>query len=191
MHILLVDNYDSFTYNLAHYLEQFCPRVTVWRNDAFSVSEAAPFSHLVISPGPGLPPENGITEKLVKTYFHKKPILGICLGCQALAQYAGGSLYPQNEVAHGIGRTVVKSNSHYLLENLPSTFKVGLYHSWAIAATESLQKHFRIAARRENGVLMAIEHRYLPVAGIQFHPESILTENGLPLLQNWWQHTLT
>lgn len=186
MHILLVDNYDSFTYNLAHYLEQICPQVTVWRNDAFAVSQAAQFSHIVISPGPGLPAQNGITEELVKTYFYKKPLLGICLGCQALAQYAGGELYPQNEVAHGIARKVIKGQSQYLLEGFPLEFKVGLYHSWAIAVNESLHKHFRIAAQRENGVVMALEHKNLPVAGIQFHPESILTEHGLKLLQNWW-----
>lgn len=184
MKVLLVDNYDSFTYNLHHYLAQCGAQVEVRRNDALSVAEVATFEGIVLSPGPGLPEAAGITMPLLEHYATEKPILGVCLGCQALAQYAGGRLYNQQEVAHGIQRRMHRKGPSWLLDGLPAHLAVGLYHSWAIEAA-SLGRPWRCTAFRDTGVLMALEHETLPLAGVQFHPESIMSEMGLRLLQNW------
>ncbi|MDR9442015.1 MAG: aminodeoxychorismate/anthranilate synthase component II [Schleiferiaceae bacterium] len=184
MKVLLVDNYDSFTYNLQHYLAQCGAQVEVRRNDALSLAEVALFERVVLSPGPGLPEAAGLTLPLIEHYGTEKPILGVCLGCQALAQYAGGRLYNQQEVAHGIQRRMHRKGPSWLLEGLPAHLAVGLYHSWAVEAA-SLAAPWRCTAFRDTGALMALEHETLPLAGVQFHPESIMSEQGLRLLQNW------
>jgi anthranilate synthase component 2 len=184
MKVLLVDNYDSFTYNLQHYLAQCGAQVEVRRNDALSLAEVALFERVVLSPGPGLPEAAGLTLPLIERYGKEKPILGVCLGCQALAQYAGGRLYNQQEVAHGIQRRMHRKGPSWLLDGLPAHLAVGLYHSWAVEAA-SLAAPWRCTAFRDTGALMALEHETLPLAGVQFHPESIMSEQGLRLLQNW------
>ena len=189
MRILLLDNYDSFTYNLLHYLEQLCPEVDVRRNDAIALSEVEAYTHIVISPGPGLPAESGITPRVVERFFYHKPLLGICLGFQALGEFAGGELYNQREVAHGIRRMAHKTGESWLLKDLPEEFATGLYHSWAIRPTPDFNAHFRITARRDREIAMAMEHQDLPVAGVQFHPESIMSEQGLKILENWLERS--
>ena len=184
MKVLLVDNYDSFTYNLAHYLENLGAQVKVKRNDALDLKEVRKFSHICLSPGPGLPAAAGLLMDIIQDQRDRRSILGVCLGCQALAEDAGGKLYNQREVAHGLGRKVKRCGESWLLEGLPEEFTVGLYHSWAIQDS-SLPSSWQITARRENGVVMALEHRKLPLAGVQFHPESILSEGGYGLLENW------
>lgn len=185
MRVLIIDNYDSFTYNLFHYLKGFTEHVDVRLNDAIELHEIEPYSHLVISPGPGLPSEAGITEAVISNYHQIKSILGVCLGFQALSEFFGASLYNQNFVAHGIQDEVVRSDDNsWLLNDIPLSFKAGLYHSWAVNESE-MSPDLRIIARSENGVLMGVEHKHLPLAGVQFHPESIMTEYGTTLIKNW------
>ena len=160
MKLLILDNYDSFTYNLAHYFEGMDCKVDVIRNDAISIKEAAHYSHIIISPGPGLPEQAGITKALIETYINTKPMLGICLGYQALAEYFGGTLFNQNEVAHGIQRKVLRTDAYsWLLKDLPQEFNVGLYHSWA--ANLNTATAFKPVAIRMNNVVMAAEHLIL------------------------------
>lgn len=187
MKVLLVDNYDSFTYNLAHYLENLGSRVMVKRNDELGLEEVRQYSHICLSPGPGLPKAAGLLMALVENFQETRSILGVCLGCQALAEQAGARLYNQQEVAHGLGRTVQRYGESWLLQGLPQQFTVGLYHSWAIEAP-SLAPPWRVTARRQNGVVMAMEHAELPLAGVQFHPESILSQGGYSILENWLHH---
>lgn len=189
MKVLLLDNFDSFTYNLYHYLVTLGADVEVFRNDAISPNEAERFSHLVISPGPGLPKDAGVTMKLLETFGEKKPILGVCLGWQALAQHFGAELYNQNEVAHGIARAVQRSGQSWLLDGLPETFEVGLYHSWAVKNSAELERHFRLTASRSNQIIMSMEHRHLPLAGVQFHPESIMSKDGMKILENFLKYS--
>jgi anthranilate synthase component 2 len=188
--VLLLDNYDSFTHNLQHYLEQLVDVVDVKRNDAIDVQEIESYSHIVISPGPGLPAEAGVSLKLIEKYHLSKPILGVCLGFQALGISFGGELYNQNHVAHGIKRKVYKTgNDSWLLKDLPQQFDTGLYHSWALK-TVNLDPSFRVSSKNVKDVIMSIEHKTLPLAGVQFHPESIMSEYGLKLLENWLEFSL-
>lgn len=185
MKVLILDNYDSFTYNLLHLVEQLVEDVSVIRNDAISLEETEAYTHFIISPGPGLPKQAGITMALIEKYHQTRPIFGVCLGCQAIAEFFGATLYNQVQVAHGLKRTVVKTEkSSQLLKDQKSSFEVGLYHSWAIDESK-LSKDLKVTARGLNNVAMAVEHNYLPMAGVQFHPESIMTENGISILKNW------
>lgn len=185
MKLLIIDNYDSFTFNLAHYFVALGADVKVVRNDEVPKKLVAWADGLVLSPGPGLPSEAGLCLELIETYADEKPILGICLGAQALAEYFGGYLYNQQEVAHGISRQVYRESNSWLLQGLDECFSVGLYHSWGIEPTISFKEKFRLVARRGNGVLMAFEDPRSSLAGIQYHPESIMTEGGREMLSNW------
>jgi len=185
MRVLILDNFDSFTYNLYHYFGQLTNDVSVKRNNEVALTEFEDYSHIVISPGPGLPTDAGITPDFLKQYFYRKPILGVCLGCQALAEYTGGKLYNQQFVAHGLKRAVKRTTAEsWLLNGMKDEFEVGLYHSWAIDEN-SLSDEWRVCAKSNTNVIMAIEHRRLPVAGVQFHPESVMSESGLEILKNW------
>ena len=189
MRILILDNFDSFTHNLYHYFCQLCEEVVVKRNDDISLAEIRDYTHIVVSPGPGLPMDAGITMDLLKMYFSDKPILGVCLGCQALAELTGARLFNQDHVAHGIQRIFSReAEESWLLHDIPKQFKVGLYHSWAIER-ESLGDDWKICGSSKDRVVMAIEHKSLPVAGVQFHPESIMTEYGMEILSNWLSRT--
>jgi anthranilate synthase/aminodeoxychorismate synthase-like glutamine amidotransferase len=185
MKLLLVDNYDSFTFNLAHYFEELGAKPTVVRNDNISAEELDNYTHIVISPGPGLPEGAGSILDIIKNNYKQKSILGICLGAQAIAQVFEGELYNQNEVAHGIQREVEQLHLGWLLKDIPSIFKAGLYHSWAIRPKEKMSAEFNLLAYRDKRVLMAFEHHIYPLAGLQFHPESIMTEYGKTMLKNW------
>lgn len=185
MKLLLIDNYDSFTYNLEHYLSGMDLEVKVLRNDQFEIEDAEAYDLLLISPGPGLPKDAGKCMALIEAYVHRKPILGICLGAQALAEYFGGTLYNQEEVAHGISREIKASEESWLFEGLGPKFKVGLYHSWAIRPQGQFAAEFKMVGYRDGKTLMAFEHPNKALAGIQFHPESIMTEGGKTMLRNW------
>lgn len=182
--VLIIDNYDSFTYNLFHYVQQVCEDVEVMRNDEISLDEIEPFTHIIISPGPGLPEEAGITMQVLSEYHSTKKILGVCLGCQAIALFYGGKLYNQQLVAHGISRRVEQLKPGKLLKNLPSSFMVGLYHSWAIDEN-SIPQDLTVTSKSEMNTIMSLEHEVHNVAGVQFHPESIMTEGGLQIIKNW------
>lgn len=185
MKLLLIDNYDSFTYNLEHYLKALDCEVEVRRNDAISLEEVKEYEGIVLSPGPGLPKDAGICMELIKSYAHSKPILGICLGAQALAEHFGGALYNQKEVAHGVSRIIHREAESWLLAGLEESFSVGLYHSWAIRPNQDFLQTFKPSAYRGNGILMAFEAPHSALAGLQFHPESIMTIGGREMLQNW------
>jgi anthranilate synthase component 2 len=184
--LLLIDNYDSFTYNLYHYLAEICTSITVARNDEISVEETDEYSHIVLSPGPGLPRESHHLMEIVNRQVTQKPMLGICLGMQAIALHFGGVLYNQQVVKHGVTTLITADKKSALFKNLPDQFTVGLYHSWAVREAD-LPAILRISAKSQDGVLMALEHKKLPVAGVQFHPESILTPQGKNILRNWLQ----
>lgn len=183
MRILLIDNYDSFTYNLLHYLEELDCRVDVVRNDKVTIKDVDAYDALVLSPGPGLPAEAGHLMEVIDYVFEKKPILGVCLGMQALAIYKGARLFNQEEVKHGVSEYCSQVTVNRLFSDIPNTFKVGLYHSWGIELQNELE--FRKTAISENQVLMAFEHVVYPVVGVQFHPESILTEYGKKMVLNF------
>ncbi|MFT5970180.1 MAG: anthranilate synthase component 2 [Flavobacteriales bacterium] len=188
MALLLIDNYDSFTYNLVHLLEPMIA-VVVQRNDAIDFDSLDQFSHILLSPGPGLPKEANDLNKLIALCYSKKPIFGVCLGMQALAEFSGAELFNQEKVKHGVSRQIeVLSDSRYLFQNSAARLQVGLYHSWAVKGN-TLGPNWRIAARSTEGVIMAFEHVNLPIAGVQFHPESIMTPEGKQIISNWLNHS--
>jgi anthranilate synthase component 2 len=184
MRVLLLDNYDSFTWNLHHLLE---PHATtdVIMNDQITVDEAASYDRIVLSPGPGLPSEAGIMMELLWKLMPHKPILGVCLGMQAIVEMCGGTLFNQAKVMHGVAVDCVPVQPiDPLFEGLPSRFSVGLYHSWAADPT-TLPPSLKITARSEHGVIMALRHTRFDVCGVQFHPESVLTPAGSTIIENW------
>lgn len=186
MKILLLDNYDSFTYNLLHYLEDISgEQVDVFRNDEISLAAVDAYDHIVLSPGPGLPEESGILLPLINKYASSKKILGVCLGHQALVIGFGGKLLQLDEVMHGLQRkcNVTKEKS-VLFKNIPKQFNAGRYHSWVVDKN-FLPPHFIITATDEDGNIMAMEHSTLALTGVQFHPESIMTDHGMQMLSNW------
>ena len=183
MKVLLLDSFDSFTYNLFHYLEALGCDVQVARNTEISLKEIAAFDKIVLSPGPGLPKDSGILMDLLAEYAAKKPILGVCLGMQAIALHFGGSLYNLPQVKHGVAEIAIQQTESILFEGVPARFEVGLYHSWAVDA--STAPDLKATVLSENGILMALEHDTLPVYAVQFHPESILTPAGKKILENF------
>lgn len=185
MKILVFDNYDSFTYNLVHYLEKVSDaEVEVFRNDKISLKEIDRFDKILLSPGPGIPTEAGILIELIKTYSISKSILGICLGQQAIAEAFGGSLINLENVFHGIATPIEIIKEDYIFNNIPKKLNVGRYHSWVVNKSD-FPETLEITAVDESGQIMALKHRSLDVRGVQFHPESILTEHGLQLIENW------
>lgn len=167
-----------------------CSDITVVRNDQISAEDTDAFTHIVLSPGPGLPRESGNLMEIVDRQVLQKPILGICLGLQAIALHFGGTLYNQEVVRHGVTTTIDRDLDSPLYTGTPPKFTVGLYHSWAVRE-QDLPPELKVTARSETGVLMSLEHESLPVTGIQFHPESILTAHGKRLLANWLLLTQT
>jgi anthranilate synthase component 2 len=183
--ILVIDNYDSFTYNLVHYLESLDCEVTVLRNDELSIDEAADFSKILLSPGPGIPSEAGLLLDIIKTYAPIKSILGICLGQQAIAEAFGGSLINLNTVHHGIGETIdIIVTDETLYNDIGNTMQVGRYHSWSVNPTD-LPDVLEVTSTDENGEIMSLRHKFYDVKGVQFHPESVLTPQGKKILANW------
>lgn len=186
MKILLLDNYDSFTYNLAHYLEKLECDVRVVRNDNPSLPDLdmGSFDGLVLSPGPGLPEESGQLMAIITRHFGQIPILGVCLGMQALALHSGGTLYNRDGVMHGRTAELEVSETGQILRNVKN-LEVGLYHSWAVRQ-EGLPEEWKITAvALDDQAPMIMEHSSGIAFGVQFHPESILTREGLRMLENW------
>jgi len=182
--ILLLDNIDSFTYNIFHYLEALEADVSVIDHTAVEARDLDRFDALVISPGPGLPAGSGKLMKILQLAVDRKmPVLGVCLGMQAIAEQFGGSLYNQAIVRHGQAERVTHTGNSSLFAGIPGTFTAGLYHSWAVS--EPLPDTLIATAFSENGVMMALEHTTLPIYGVQYHPESILSEGGMELFANF------
>lgn len=184
MKVAVIDNYDSFTYNLVHYLEDLGAEVTVFRNDEFDLEDLASFEKILLSPGPGIPDEAGLLKEVIKTYDKTKDIFGVCLGLQAIGEIYGGKLTNLDNVFHGVATKISITNDDFIFDNLPQKFEVGRYHSWVVA-TENLPDSLIITSTDENGEIMSLKHQYLNVRGVQFHPESVLTPNGKQILENW------
>ncbi len=187
MKLLIIDNYDSFTYNIVHTLRELGVTPHVVRNDAISVDEAGHYDAIIISPGPGIPSEAGILPELLKRYSATKPILGICLGHQAIGECFGASLRNLDNVYHGISSTIRITDRDCLFDGLPETIDVGRYHSWVIDR-HGLPDDLAVTAVSDDGEIMAVRHRRYDVRGVQFHPESILTPCGQKILGNWLHH---
>ncbi|WP_348823261.1 anthranilate synthase component II [Flavobacterium aestuarii] len=182
--ILVIDNYDSFTYNLVHYLEDLDCEVTVYRNDEFDIDEISGFEKILLSPGPGIPDEAGLLKAVIAKYAPTKSILGVCLGQQAIGEVFGGTLSNLDKVYHGVATLVKKSvNDELLFEGLENEFEVGRYHSWVVNA--NLPDVLEATSFDENGQVMSLRHKTYDVRGVQFHPESVLTPNGKKILENW------
>jgi len=183
--VLIIDNYDSFTWNLVHLVEQFTDEFEVRRNDEIEIPEAGRFDKLLFSPGPGMPEEAGVMQYLICEYAKTKSMLGVCLGMQGLVECFGGALFNMKAVRHGIKMQVrVKELACPLFKDVPPEFEAGHYHSWAIER-ETLPSELMVTAEDTNGLVMAVAHRTLPLFGVQFHPESIMTEHGRTMIGNW------
>jgi anthranilate synthase component 2 len=182
--ILVIDNYDSFTYNLVHYLEDLNCEVTVYRNDEFDIDEISVFDKILLSPGPGIPDEAGLLKAVIAKYAPTKSILGVCLGQQAIGEVFGGTLSNLDKVYHGVA-TMVKTSvdDELLFEGLGNEFEVGRYHSWVVDA--DLPEVLEATSFDENGQVMSLRHKTFDVRGVQFHPESVLTPKGKKILENW------
>ena len=184
MRIFLVDNYDSFTYNLFQYLEEEGTEVCVKRNDQFSLDEIEAYDKIVLSPGPGIPDEAGLLKAVIEQYAPSKPILGVCLGEQAIGEVFGAKLYNLPKVFHGVQTPIQITIDDYLFRGLPNTINVGRYHSWVVSH-EQFPSCLEITALSEEGQIMGIRHKQYDVHGIQFHPESILTPQGHEMIRNF------
>lgn len=187
MKIVIIDNYDSFVYNLSHLLKELGAEVTVKRNDQFRLEELESFDKILLSPGPGIPEEAGLLLDVIRTYAGRKPILGVCLGEQAIGEVYGARLTNLDEVFHGVQSPVELIASDYLFEGLPSKIEVGRYHSWVVDR-KGLPDCLEVTAVSEEGYIMALRHKTLDVRGVQFHPESVLTPDGRQILANWIGH---
>lgn len=186
MKLLIIDNHDSFTYNLVQIIKELGVKdYEIIPHDTVKINQVNKFDKILISPGPGLPDDHPILEKVIKQYAPSKSILGICLGHQAIAKAFGGELFKQDNVLHGITKQliVIDINEH-LFSLTPGIMTVGLYHSWAVSKT-NFPKELKITAVSEDGVIMALSHRQYDVKGVQFHPESIMTPLGKIVLRNW------
>jgi anthranilate synthase component II len=185
MKILVLDNYDSFTYNLVYIIRElgYGDKMDIYRNDKIKLPEVSGYDKILLSPGPGIPSEAGIMPELLKTYSSTKDILGICLGHQAIGEAFGGDLINLSEVVHGLA-SEVKVEDDLLFQGLPETFKIGRYHSWVINEG-NLSPDLEIIARTPDGQIMGVRHKEFKVRGLQFHPESVLTEHGVEMMRNW------
>lgn len=181
--ILVIDNYDSFTYNLVHYLEDLDCEVTVKRNDQLTLDEVDIFDKIVLSPGPGIPDEAGLLKDIIAKYAPTKSIFGVCLGQQAIAEVFGGSLINLDEVYHGIATKINITTTDALFKGLPKEIKVGRYHSWVV--DPNLPEVLEATSFDKNGQVMSLRHKVYDVCAVQFHPESVLTPDGKKILENW------
>ena len=182
--VLVLDNYDSFTYNLVHYLESLDAEVDVFRNDKITIEEAAKYGQIVLSPGPGLPKDAGIMPQLIEQLAPTHKILGVCLGHQAIGEAFGGTLSNLDKVYHGLATPCSVVIPDPMFDGLPQNLKIGRYHSWVV--NQPLPKDLELTAiDLESNQIMAMRHNRFNVRGVQFHPESVLTEYGLKMMQNW------
>ena len=181
--VLMIDNYDSFTYNLVHYLEDLDCEVVVKRNDQLSLEEVADFNELVLSPGPGIPDEAGLLKEIIRNYADKKRILGVCLGQQAIGEVFGGSIINLDQVYHGVATRIEIVEEDYIFKGLPKEIEVGRYHSWVV--NSDLPESLEATSFDENGQVMSLRHKEFDIRAVQFHPESVLTPQGKQILKNW------
>lgn len=182
--IVIIDNYDSFTYNLSHLFKELGAEVTVYRNDQFELSALDVFDKIVLSPGPGIPSEAGLLLSVIEHYAGKKPILGVCLGHQAIGEFFGGKLENLSSVFHGVATEGTQHGIDPIFDGLPQRITMGRYHSWVVSR-DGFPSCLEITAESDEGQIMALRHREYDIHGIQFHPESVLTTDGKTLIINW------
>nr|WP_276902687.1 aminodeoxychorismate/anthranilate synthase component II [Pedobacter kyonggii] len=183
--VLVIDNYDSFTYNLVHLINEVGYEAEVWRNDKFDLADVDKYDKILLSPGPGIPEEAGLLLDVIRTYAPTKSIFGVCLGQQAIAEVFGGTLLNLGRPMHGIATPVtVVDGDEPLFWECPQTINVGRYHSWVVSK-ENFPSCLKITARDHKNEIMALRHETLDVRGVQFHPESVLTEYGKQMMENW------
>ncbi|MEE0424386.1 MAG: aminodeoxychorismate/anthranilate synthase component II [Prevotella sp.] len=184
MKIVIIDNYDSFTYNLAHLVKELGAEVTVFRNDQFQLSELDRFDKIILSPGPGIPSEAGLLMDVIKKYAGRKPMLGVCLGHQAIGEAFGAKLTNLSEVYHGVATPCTQFGNDPIFEGLPKRIEIGRYHSWVVDKS-GFPDCLDITAVSDDGQIMGLKHKNYDIRGIQFHPESVLTPDGKKMIQNW------
>ena len=184
MKIVIIDNYDSFTYNLSHLVKELGAEVTVLRNDQFKLEDLEPYSKIILSPGPGIPSEAGLLLDVIKTYAGTKPILGVCLGHQAIGEAFGGKLENLSDVFHGVATPCHIIGDDPIFSGIEHDITIGRYHSWVVSK-ENFPDCLEITAVSDEGQIMALRHKTMNIRGIQFHPESVLTPDGKKMLQNW------
>lgn len=187
MKIVIIDNYDSFTYNLSHLLKELGAEVEVVRNDKFELKNLEQYDKIVLSPGPGIPSEAGLLLDVIRTYAGRKPILGVCLGHQAIGEVFGASLENLKEVYHGVQTEGTQLGNDYIFDGLPERVMMGRYHSWVVAK-DSVPECLEVTAMSDDGEIMAMRHRQYDIHGIQFHPESVLTPEGKTIVGNFLKH---
>lgn len=184
MKIVIIDNYDSFTYNLAHAVRQLGAEVTVYRNDQFTVSQLESFDKILLSPGPGIPSEAGLLLQVIQAYAGRKSMLGVCLGHQAIGEVFGARLVNLPEVYHGVATEGTQFGNDPIFRGLPSHLMMGRYHSWVVDRAQ-FPDCLEVTAVSDDGCIMGLKHKHYDIHGIQFHPESVLTPDGMRILQNW------
>lgn len=184
MKIVIIDNYDSFTYNLSHLVKELGADATVMRNDQFNMDEIAVYDKIILSPGPGIPSEAGLLLNIIKTYVDKKPMLGVCLGHQAIGEVFGGKLKNLSEVFHGVATPCHITANDPIFQGLPDSITIGRYHSWVVSKN-GLPNCLEVTAESDEGQIMALRHRQYNIHGIQFHPESVLTPEGRTIIKNF------
>jgi anthranilate synthase component 2 len=185
MKVLVLDNYDSFTYNLVHIIRELKYPVEIFRNDKISLDEVGQYDKILLSPGPGIPDEAGIMKEVVRAYGSSKSILGVCLGHQGIGEVYGAKLFNLPSVLHGITSTIeVKKTTEKLFKDIPTHFEGTHYHSWALVPS-SVPDEIEVTAVNKEGLVMAIAHRRFDVRGVQFHPESVMTQHGKQIIENW------
>lgn len=181
MKIVIIDNYDSFTYNLSHLIKELGAEVTVLRNDQFRLEDLEAYDKIVLSPGPGIPSEAGLLLDVIRTYAGRKPMLGVCLGHQAIGEVFGGRLENLKEVYHGVATECAQFGNDYIFGNLPQRITIGRYHSWVVSK-DGFPACLEVTAESDEGQIMGLKHREYDIHGIQFHPESVLTPQGKEIL---------
>jgi anthranilate synthase component 2 len=188
MKILVLDNYDSFTYNLVHIIRGLGYSLDIFRNDKIALEEVKKYDKIMLSPGPGIPDEAGIMKQVVKEYGPSKSILGVCLGHQGIGEVYGAQLFNIPKVLHGVtSMAEVKDEKEYLFNGVSKTFQATHYHSWAVVP-ETIQGDLKITALNNEGLVMALSHIKYDTKGVQFHPESIMTPEGPKMIENWLKH---
>ena len=184
--VVIIDNYDSFTYNLAHLVKQLGAKVEVFRNDQFTLNQLERFTKIILSPGPGIPEEAGLLMDVIRTYAGRKPMLGVCLGHQAIAEVFGGKLVNLKEVYHGIATEGTQFGNDPIFSGLPKRIVMGLYYIFFFFCS-GFPDCLEVTAMSDDGQIMALRHRNYNIHGIQFHPESVLTPEGATIVRNWLQ----
>lgn len=184
MKLVVIDNYDSFTYNLVHLVKELGADVDVKRNDQFQLSELEPYDKIILSPGPGIPSEAGLLLDVIKTYAGRKPMLGVCLGHQAIGEVFGAKLENLSQVFHGVATPIKLLGNDPIFNGLPRRIVVGRYHSWVVSK-DGFPDCLEITAESDDGEIMGLRHKDFDIRGIQFHPESVLTPEGKAIMRNW------